>query len=149
MNNIVIRKMETTDIQAVLDVEEASFTTPWPEKIFYQELINNKHAHYFVLVVDEQIVGYAGLWIIFQDVQVTNIAILPEFRRMNLGEKLFQYICHYAIKQGAHRLSLEVRASNIAAQRMYRKFGLVPGGIRKQYYTDNKEDAIIMWVNLL
>lgn len=149
MNNLVIRKMEITDINAVIDVEKASFKTPWPEEIFYQELNDNKHAHYFVSLVDKQVIGYAGLWIILHDAQVTNIAIRPEFRRKNLGEKLFHYICHYAMKKGVQRLSLEVRASNIVAQRMYRKFGLVPGGIRKGYYTDNEEDAIIMWVNLI
>ncbi|MCM3397681.1 MULTISPECIES: ribosomal protein S18-alanine N-acetyltransferase [Oceanobacillus] len=148
MAKCVIRKMEVSDVDHVMEVERASFTTPWTTDIFYQELLDNKHAHYFVLQLDEQIIGYIGTWIVIDDAQITNIAIMPGFRGHKLGEKLFGYTVQYALQLGVKRLSLEVRQSNIPAQRLYQKFGLVPGGIRKNYYTDNQEDAIVMWVNL-
>ena len=140
--------MEMNDLEDVLEVETASFTNPWPKEIFYQELVYNQYGHYFVAEVEEQIIGYVGLWIVLDDAQITNIAILPKYRGYSYGEKLFAYACQQAQSRGVRRLSLEVRASNTVAQRMYRKFGLVPGGIRKKYYTDNHEDAIVMWVNL-
>lgn len=149
MAELVIRKMEVTDIDQVMQVETSSFNSPWPEDIFYQEVVTNEHAHYYVMELDENIIGYAGLWIVIDDAQITNIAVIPGFRGHKLGEKLFQYIAQQAMSLGVKRLSLEVRKSNIIAQKMYRKFGLVPGGIRKNYYTDDQEDAIVMWVSLL
>jgi [ribosomal protein S18]-alanine N-acetyltransferase len=149
MAKVTIRKMELSDIIRVLDVERASFATPWTTDIFYQELIDNKHAHYFVMDLDGIIVGYIGIWIVIDDAQITNVAILPNYRGNKLGEKLFGYAVQYAVEMGVKRLSLEVRESNYPAQGLYKKFGLVSGGIRKNYYTDNQEDAIVMWVNLL
>lgn len=139
--------MEREDVDSVMKVDAASFPKPWPEEIFIQELTRNNHAHYFIAEFDQQIIGYIGLWIVLDDAQVTNIAIMPTFRGKKFGEKLFQYACQYAVNCGVKRLSLEVRVSNIVAQKMYRKFGLVPGGIREKYYTDDGEDALIMWVN--
>ena len=147
MNRLSIRRMEVHDVPQVLEVERASFTTPWTTDIFYHELTDNMHAQYYVVVLDDRIVGYAGMWVVIDEAQITNIAILPDFRGHKLGEKLFQHVLLTAVKLGAIRLSLEVRKSNIVAQKMYRKFGLVPGGIRKNYYTDNQEDAIVMWVS--
>ncbi|GGB41262.1 ribosomal-protein-alanine N-acetyltransferase [Virgibacillus dakarensis] len=148
MAELLIRKMEEHDVDQVAEVEKASFTAPWPRDIFQQEIVENQFAHYFVLQVDEKIVGYAGLWVVVDDAQITNIAIMPDYRGNKLGEKLFHYVMVQAVRLGGRRLSLEVRTSNIIAQHMYRKFGLVPGGIRKNYYVDNQEDAIVMWVNL-
>ncbi|PAV27685.1 ribosomal-protein-alanine N-acetyltransferase [Virgibacillus profundi] len=149
MAKVTIRKMELADVDQVMEVEKASFTTPWTIDIFYQEIVDNDHAYYFVIELDEKIVGYVGTWIILDDAQITNIAILPRFRGHKLGEKLFRYTIQQAMLMGVTRLSLEVRISNIPAQGLYSKFGLVPGGIRKNYYTDNQEDALVMWVNLL
>jgi ribosomal-protein-alanine N-acetyltransferase len=148
MGELVIRKMEIVDVDQVMDVERATFATPWTTDIFYQEIVDNQHAHYFVMELDRQIIGYVGMWIVVDEAQITNIAVLPIFRGRNLGEKLFAYVIQQAILKGTVRLSLEVRASNTVAQNMYRKFGLVPGGIRKNYYTDNQEDAVVMWVSL-
>lgn len=113
-----------------------------------KEVTENKFAHYFIVELDEEVIGYAGMWIVKDDAQVTNIAILPNYRGKKIGELLFNFIIQHAIRMGVKQFSLEVRASNIIAQNMYRKFGLVPGGIRKNYYTDNQENAIVMWVNL-
>src|SRR5699024_7800283 len=116
--------------------------------IFKYELLDNKFAHYFVVEADGEIIGYAGLWIVEDDAQVTNIGLLRKYRGYKIGEKLFGFALQYAMNHNVSRLSLEVRKSNVVAQKMYEKFGLVPGGIRKNYYTDNNEDAIVMWVNL-
>lgn len=148
MAELVIRKMKANDIDDVVKVESESFKDPWPKDIFYQEIIVNDHAHYFVAQLDKEIIGYAGFWAVIDDAQITNVAIKPRYRGYKMGEKLFEYTCQQAMNLGVKRLSLEVRKSNTIAQRMYRKFGLVPGGIRKNYYTDNQEDAIVMWVNL-
>jgi len=140
--------MEHDDLKDVLFIEKASFTTPWTQEIFAREMDENEYAHYFVLIYHDQIVGYAGLWIVIDDAQVTNIAIHPDFRRRGFGEKLFNYLIHYVLGKNVARFSLEVRVSNIGAQKLYRKYGLVPGGVRKNYYKDDQEDALIMWVNL-
>lgn len=148
MADAIIRKMELTDIDHVLDVEAVSFQTTWTKDIFFQELVENDFANYFVMELRKKIIGYVGLWVVMGDAQITNIAIRPEYRGKKYGEKLFLYAIKQAIRLNGQRLSLEVRVSNIIAQRMYRKFGLMPGGIRKNYYTDNQEDAIVMWVKL-
>lgn len=148
MKEIVIREMTLDDVNQVLEVERNSFQTPWTTDIFYTEIVDNDHAYYFVIEVNEKIVGYVGVWIVVDDAQITNIAILPEYRGMKLGEKLFGFVMHLLQSLNVSRLSLEVRVSNIPAQKLYRKFGLVPGGIRKNYYTDSGEDAIVMWVNI-
>ncbi|GAA0431938.1 ribosomal protein S18-alanine N-acetyltransferase [Lentibacillus halophilus] len=148
MDELSIRKLSDTDLDRVLDVECGSFTVPWSKDILKQELTENKYAHYFGVFVGEWLVGYAGMWLVIDDAQITTISVIPDFRGQKLGEKLFLYVMTEAVRMGAKRLSLEVRMSNTAAQRMYRKFGLVPGGVRKCYYTDNQEDAMVMWVNL-
>ncbi|MFQ3545509.1 ribosomal protein S18-alanine N-acetyltransferase [Halobacillus rhizosphaerae] len=145
---VLIRPMEDEDIKEVMVVEYASFAVPWTEETFFNEINDNPYAHYFVAEVDEKVVGYCGLWLIIDEAHITNIAIHPEFRGMKYGEELFRQTLLEAIDRGAVQLSLEVRVSNTGAQHLYRKFGLVPGGIRKNYYTDNGEDALVMWVGL-
>ncbi|MEK4300141.1 ribosomal protein S18-alanine N-acetyltransferase [Oceanobacillus sp. FSL W8-0428] len=148
MSEAIIRQMNLEDVPGVMKVEEASFSGPWDVEIFHKELCENDHAYYFVACLDERIIGYIGTWIVFEDGQITNFAIHPDMRGRKIGEKLFGYALTFMTGKGVERLSLEVRISNMAAQSLYRKFGLVPGGIRKHYYTDNFEDAIVMWVNL-
>ncbi|QXE03322.1 ribosomal protein S18-alanine N-acetyltransferase [Terribacillus sp. DMT04] len=140
--------MQLADIPAAYTIETASFATPWTIDIFEREITENTFASYFVIEKEGVIAGYCGMWLVIDEAQITNIAILPSYRGKKLGEKLFAHVMEQAILAGAYRLSLEVRVSNLPAQHLYRKFGLVPGGIRKNYYTDNQEDAIVMWVNL-
>lgn len=143
-----IRQMTVEDIPSIVHIDEQSFQTPWTEEVYVQELTNNDYATYFVVESEEEIIGYIGLWIVLEDAQVTNIAILPKYRGYKIGEKLFGFAVQYLMNQQVERLSLEVRESNETAQNLYRKFGLVAGGIRKNYYKDNGEDALLMWVNL-
>ncbi|MDC3414232.1 ribosomal protein S18-alanine N-acetyltransferase [Aquibacillus sp. 3ASR75-11] len=148
MPTIRIRKMTMNDLEQVLKLEIASFAKPWTKDIFYNEIQRNQFATYYVLETEKKIIGYCGLWMIIDEAQITNIAIYPAYRGKKFGQMLFQYVLNQAKIQGANKLSLEVRVSNEAAKSMYKKFGLVPGGMRKNYYTDNNEDAIVMWVEL-
>jgi len=143
-----IREMVVEDIPAILEIDASSFTTPWTAEVYYNELTNNEYAKYFVVASPDDIVGYIGLWIVMDDAQVTNIAIKPAYRGYKIGEKLFGFALSYLMRQNVERLSLEVRESNKVAQNLYKKFGLVTGGIRKNYYKDDGEDALLMWVNL-
>ncbi len=146
---IVIEDMAVEDIDAVQEVERASFPVPWPANAFRHELTQNKNAHYLVAREGEHIVGYAGLWLSLDEAHITTIAVLPDYRRRKIGERMLVSIFERAEKLGAEWLTLEVRASNLAAQRLYEKYGFRPAGIRRRYYSDNNEDAIIMWTERL
>lgn len=147
-NTITFRKMTVDDLDEVMEVEVNSFTLPWSREAFFNELTKNQFAQYLVLEVDQRVVGYCGVWIIADEAHITNIAILPEYRGMKLGEALMGRVLELARDLGALRITLEVRVSNVRAQKLYRKFGFENGALRKQYYTDNMEDAVVMWVNL-
>ncbi|MBT2638905.1 ribosomal protein S18-alanine N-acetyltransferase [Bacillus sp. ISL-39] len=145
---ITFRNMTVDDLDEVMEVELKSFIVPWSKEAFFNELTKNQFAHYLIVEVDQRVVGYCGVWIIIDEAHITNIALLPEYRGMKLGEALMAKVMELAREMGAFRMTLEVRVSNEKAQNLYRKFGFEEGAIRKQYYTDNMEDAIVMWVNL-
>ncbi|RSD20747.1 ribosomal protein S18-alanine N-acetyltransferase [Mesobacillus subterraneus] len=145
---ITFRNMTVDDLNDVMEIEVHSFATPWSREAFFNELTKNQFAQYLVVEVDHTVVGYCGVWIIVDEAHITNIALLPEYRGLKLGEALFARVMELARELGALRVTLEVRVSNERAQNLYRKFGFEEGAIRKQYYTDNMEDAIVMWVNL-
>lgn len=144
--NITIREMRMEDIDSVLNVEQNSFPTPWSREVFINELTQNRYANYFLILKNNKVIGYCGMWIIVDEAHVTNIAILPAYRGTGLGETLMLKVIEVARAIGAMSMTLEVRISNVVAQNMYRKFGFKIGGIRKRYYSDNKEDAYVMWV---
>ncbi|MFG6121280.1 MULTISPECIES: ribosomal protein S18-alanine N-acetyltransferase [Thalassobacillus] len=147
MDNVTVREMTVDDIDEVMEIEHASFAIPWKREAFVGEVEQNNFAVYYVIEDENRIFGYCGLWMIIDEAHITNIAILPSHRGKGYGALLFGHVIEQAVEKGAIMLSLEVRVTNTGAQHMYRKFGLVPGGIRKQYYTDNGEDALVMWVN--
>lgn|SRR5690625_4061297 len=148
MNDIVIRPMQVEDLDQVEEIEHKSFTSTWSKNLYKKELLENSFAYYFVIEKDEKMIGFSGIWIVLDEAQVTNIAIDPNYRGQGYGTLLFKYLINKAMSKGATNLSLEVRKSNKHAQHLYQKFGLKPAGIRKNYYTDDGEDAIVMWVNL-
>ncbi len=147
-DSYVFRYMREKDIDQVLEVEHASFTLPWTREAFYNELYNNKFAVYIVLEHNKRVIGYCGVWIVVDEAHVTNVAILPEFRGKKLGDALMRKLMEVAQELGARTMTLETRVTNEIAQSLYRKLGFQNGGLRKNYYSDNQEDALVMWVNL-
>lgn len=147
-NNIHIRYMELSDVDAVYALEMKCFTTPWSRESFVQELTTNKLAKYMVLELDGTIVAYGGLWLIVDEAHITNIAVDPDRRRLGLGKKLVQGMIDEVIKMNMTDVTLEVRDSNLAARELYAGFGFKDAGRRPNYYQEPKEDAIIMWLKL-
>ncbi len=142
-----MREMMLKDLDSVLDIEALSFPTPWSRRSFTTELTENVYAHYIVVEYESRVIGYSGMWVILDEAHITNIAVHPEFRRRGLGEKIMREMMERAKSRGATRMTLEVRVSNSAAQDLYRKLGFVARGIRKGYYSDTNEDAIVMWLD--
>ncbi len=143
-NGIVFRKMGKKDIDGVLHVENRSFTIPWSKGMFLEEL-KNDNAFYEIALKDENIVGYAGMWIIIDEAHITNIAVDPLFRRRHIASGLMHRIFKKARECNLKGLTLEVRAGNVAAIEFYKMAGFTVEGRRKGYYSDNREDALIMW----
>ncbi|WP_422487101.1 ribosomal protein S18-alanine N-acetyltransferase [Gudongella sp. DL1XJH-153] len=142
---IILREMTKEDIREVLEIEKATFTTPWSEESFEKEIVENMLAMYIVAEVDSQIAGYGGLWKILDEGHITNIAVRKDFRGKGIGDALVMGIVDYCEKNGIPNITLEVRESNTVARSLYSKHGFVDAGKRPGYYTDTKEDAIIMW----
>ncbi|USK92512.1 ribosomal protein S18-alanine N-acetyltransferase [Rossellomorea marisflavi] len=143
-----IRFMTVDDVDAVMEIEEQSFTVPWSREAFISEMEENHLSMYIVIEDEGQIAGYCGVWIVVDEAHITNVAILPSHRGKGYGELLMRKIMEMAIESGARVMTLEARVSNVPAQSLYRKLGFQDGGIRKRYYSDNQEDALVMWVNL-
>ncbi len=141
--------MAQADLPAVLRIEGLSFTTAWPMNAFSNEIRDNKLAHYFVGRIDREIVAYGGIWVILEDSHITTIAVHPDFRGRRLGEEMLLKLLDEAIAQGASWITLEVRESNEAAQKLYRKYGFTTVSTRRGYYSDNGENALVMWAGNL
>lgn len=142
---IEVLEMKEADIEEVLEIENACFSTPWSKDAFKLE-IKNKFAHYVIAKVDGKIVGYGGIWLIIDEGHITNIAVKKEFRDMKVGSHLLKALIELSKERNITSMTLEVRESNIAAQRLYEKYGFKEVGLRKAYYSDNNEDAMIMWL---
>ncbi|GAB6877525.1 hypothetical protein JCM13210_22530 [Thermaerobacter litoralis] len=142
---IRIEPMTPGDLPLVLAIERRSFPTPWSERAFTSELRDNLYADYIVARHGDRLVGYAGMWCILDEAHVTTIAVDPEFRGRGVGNRLLTALEERALRYGCRRMTLEVRVSNHVAQRLYLRHGFRPCGIRRGYYVDNGEDAIIMW----
>lgn len=144
----LFRPMKPDDIGIICEIEREAFPTPWTPGAFQNELNNNHFAHYVVMEVEGSIAGYAGMWVIMDEAHVTNIAVRLKYRGMKLGERLLSELRRKAAKHGAKRMTLEVRVTNRIAQNLYEKLGFRSVGVRKGYYTDNNEDALIMWADI-
>ena len=145
LSNVIIKETTTDHIDDIMLVEKLCFTIPWSKNAFIQELKNNKFSKYISAIVDNRVVGYAGMWIIFDEGHITNIAVHPEYRKTGIGTMLLGKLIEISKKNAIEKLTLEVRESNMAAKTLYTKYGFKAEGIRKSYYADNGEDAIIMW----
>jgi len=141
---IVIRPMEIDDLKKVLEIEKQSFSVPWIYDLFFSELTRNRYARYFILEKDKEIIGYLGFWHKEASFHITNIAITEKFRRKGYGRKLLNFIEKIATTHRIKKISLEVRRSNCIAQDMYRKYGYKVIRVLKNYYQEEKEDALVM-----
>lgn len=145
MKKVEIDNLTREYIDDIMVVENLSFSVPWSKGAFLEEIENNKFARYIVAKVDGKAVGYAGMWKVIDEGHITNIAVHPEFRHAGIGSLLMENLIGIARKEGITSMTLEVRKSNIAAQRLYFKYGFAIRGLRKGYYSDNGEDALILW----
>jgi ribosomal-protein-alanine N-acetyltransferase len=139
-----IRKMQFNDLPRVVEIERACFGERWTLGAFQNELAN-KASTYFVATLEDAIIGYAGYWLILEEAHITTIGVDPRQQGNGYGELLLIDLIEHAATAGAKWVTLEVRASNTAAQNLYDKYGFTSLGRRRGYYQDNNEDALIMW----
>ena len=132
------------DAHAIYEIEQQSFSVPWSLESVLAELEGAANKLYMVICEDDHIVGYAGAWLVYDEGQITNIAILPSARGKGYGSKLTKQLIDECFSRGMHEIFLEVRISNLAALAMYRNLGFSVKGIRKDYYSEPTEDAYIM-----
>ncbi len=147
--NLNIRKMTEADVPAVAELDQISFSLPWPERSFRFEVADNPASRCWVAEVDGRVVGMIVAWLFVDEVHIATLATHPDFRRQGIAQKLLTHTLRYTFDEGAATSFLEVRESNLAAQEMYRKFGYENTGRRKRYYKDNDEDAILMTLESL
>lgn len=141
---VAVRAMRMGDIEAVHEIERASFSEPWPAHALRQELTGNRLARYLVAEREGVVVGYAGLWLMVDDGHITTFGVHPDHRRHGVGLRLLVAVAELAMEVGAARLTLEVRPTNSPARRLYERFGFIEAGRRPRYYSDDGEDALIM-----
>ena len=150
-----VREIRIEDIEDILEIEKACFKIPWSREAFEEEILRNELAYYLVLVDDnsaenfQKVIGYAGMWKVFDEAHITNIALLPSYQGKKYGYHLVNELIELAKKIGVYSITLEVRSSNIIAIALYEKLLFKQEGLRKGYYTDTNEDALIMWRNIL
>ena len=157
---LVLELMREADISTVQEIEREIFATPWPRNAYYRELASRSSAHYVILrqegniekpptfkgsELDPSIIGYGGMWRMYDEAHVTTIGVRRDLQHRGHGRVLFAGLVQAAYDMGAKWVTLEVRTSNENAMKMYDAFGFKVIGRRKGYYTDNGEDAIVMW----
>ena len=141
-----IVRMRKSDVDGVIEIEQKAYGEHhWSKESFLNELSNDLARYYSAFDDDGNLVGYAGCWQILEEVHITNIAVSPEFRRQKIGESLLRQIIDDCYENKAKYITLEVRVSNKAAIGLYEKHGFKSLGVRKGYYQNNNEDALIMW----
>ena len=142
---LAIERMQLADIPKVMDIEIQSFSTPWSESAYITEA-SSQSAYYVVARLGDDVAGYAGMWMIMDEAHITTIAVDPKQRGRKFGERLLVALLDESIARGLRRATLEVRKSNRVARRLYEKYGFETVAVRRGYYADNKEDAMVMWV---
>lgn len=142
---INFRLLTEADLPVIVDIETTAFYDAWNESMLRNEL-SNELTTYLVMESEGKIIGYAGFWLVAGEAQVTRVAVLEELRGLGLGTRLTAALVNKAWELGAEAVTLEVRESNVAAQRAYLTCGFASEGIRPNYYEDNHENAVIMWL---
>lgn len=139
-----LRRMELIDLEIISNLEIDLFTSPWKKQDFEYEISKNEFAHYYIVEVDDDIVGYFGLWCLFDQAQITTIGTKKEYQKQGVGSFMMEQLIRIAIDNECEFITLEVRVSNQVAQNLYMKHGFETINIRKDYYKDNHEDAYLM-----
>lgn len=142
--NPEFRAMQKADVPRIAELEKLCFRSPWSERSLKSEL-KNRVAHYRVAELDGRIIAYGGMWVLFDEAHITNVAVDPEYRHRGFGRLLMKDMAAAAAGQGASSMTLEVRISNAAAIRLYESLGFEIAGRRRRYYSDTGEDGYIMW----
>ena len=141
---MTVRRATIEDAKEIFAIEMECFSVPWSLDSIETELLNEDKKLYYVVEDANGVVGYAGAWLVYDEGQITNIAIRPSARRQGFGAKLTSALIEECFKRGMHEIFLEVRISNLSALSLYRQLGFTVTGMRKNYYSEPKEDAYIM-----
>lgn len=141
---MLIRKMKVEDLHVIEEMENILFTSPWKYEDFLYEINENAFSHNYVVEDDNEIVGYVGLWIMYDQSQITTIGVHPNHQRKGIGQMMMNRMIEESINHQCVTMSLEVRVSNIKAISLYEKNGFEKVALRKNYYEDNHEDAYLM-----
>lgn len=144
-DEIVIRRAKIEDIRQIHYIESVCFDDPWSYEMLYNDIFDNDITVYMVVEKQGKVIGYGGMWIIFDEAHITNVCIHPELRRKGYAKKLMEVLTKEAADMGAYSMTLEVRVSNEGAMKLYNNCGFHIQGVRKKYYSNNGEDAYIMW----
>ncbi|HEX9377183.1 MAG TPA: ribosomal protein S18-alanine N-acetyltransferase [Actinomycetota bacterium] len=142
-----IGRMRRRHLKGIMAIERQVYPRPWSPSLFLAEMSEQSNRTYLVARIGRDVVGYAGLICYGDEAHVTTIAVDPNHHRRKIGTRLMYELAQAAVDMGARAVSLEVRVSNWGAQRMYGRFGFRPVGVRKNYYQETNEDALIMWVD--
>lgn len=145
--DVVVGPMQRRHLKAVIRIETAVYPRPWSMSLFMSELALTSSRAYFVAKVDRHVVGYAGIMMSDADGHITTIAVDPDWHRQRIGTALMVAATREAVRRGAASLTLEVRVANKGAQAMYARFGFLPVGVRRNYYQETNEDALVMWAD--
>ena len=145
MAQLIIRQAEERDILAIEGLEQVCFSDPWSYESLEHDILNNKLSFYIVAEVEGVVCGYVGIWNIVDEGHITNVAVSPDYRRKHIASNMLDVLIASCEEAGVERFTLEVRAGNEPAKALYAGKGFKEIGVRKGYYQDNGEDAIIMW----
>src|SRR6266496_1202435 len=142
-----ITRMRRRHLKGIMAIERQVYPRPWSPNLFLSEMSELRNRSYLVAKMGRETVGYGGIMCYGEEAHVTTIAVDPEYHRRKIGTRILYELIEEAIKMGARAVSLEVRVSNWGAQRLYGRFGFRPVGVRKNYYQETGEDALVMWAD--
>ena len=146
-SRLEIARMRRRHLRGVMAIERQAYTRPWSPNLFVAEMTEPNNRCYLVARMDREVAAYGGMICYGEEAHITNIAVDPERQRSGLATRLLYELTLQAIEMGGHAISLEVRVTNWGAQRLYGRFGYHPVGIRRNYYQELQEDALIMWTD--
>ena len=142
-----VTRMRRRHLRGVMAIERRVYARPWSPNLFVAEMVESENRCYLVAKIDRDVVGYIGLICYGEEAHITNVAVGPEHQRTGIATRLLHDVIAEAASMGAQTVSLEVRISNWGAQRLYARFAFRPVGVRRNYYQELQEDALIMWTD--